>query len=146
MCVWGCERVLFVGGNGDMGRDAVCGSLDAVLTVRDNGDGTCTAGLQQGTTFTRTNCSSPIFSQIRCDTLLAALTLVFRRVNPNVPYRQSMQTWLNQLGFGVVSVLARPLVVYVDHSPLPVPQPLAPAFFSSLAQVIAGQFIILLVC
>lgn len=104
------------------------------MTVRDKGDGTCTAALLQGATYLATDCSSQIFNQ-SCNTVQAVVTLVFARANAAVAYRQNMSTWLNQLGLGGVTVIARPLTIYVEHALVPVPQYLYPDFFRSLTQV-----------
>lgn len=114
---------------------AVCGSLTNAtrVSVRDNGDGTCTAMLQQGAVSQVADCSSQLFNQ-NCDTLQAAVTLVFA-AKAAWTYRQSMSTWLKQLGLGAVTVIARPLTIYVEHAPTSVPQFLYPDFFRSLTQV-----------
>jgi hypothetical protein len=52
------------------------------------------------------------------------------------PYVQpDMQRWLTQMGIGSATVLARPLTIYVDHAPNPVPQFINPSFFPNLLQV-----------
>jgi hypothetical protein len=47
----------------------------------------------------------------------------------------NIKSWLTKLGLAQTQVIGRPLTIYVDHTPFPVAFPLAPAFFTSLAQV-----------
>jgi hypothetical protein len=46
-----------------------------------------------------------------------------------------INVWLTKLGLAQTQVIGRSLTIYVDHTPFPVTFPLAPPFFTSLAQV-----------
>lgn len=116
---------------------AVCGGLNQALliSVRDNGDGTCTASLRTGTSTSAVSCTSPVFQKV-CDSVQASVALTFARQSAAVPYSQSMGNWLNLMGIGNATVIAQPLTITVEHAAaVPVPQFIAPIFFQRLSQV-----------
>eukprot|EP00884_Botryococcus_braunii_P014746 jgi/Botrbrau1/23272/Bobra.0102s0015.1 len=118
-------------------QGVVCGSLtqSTLIYVIDNGDGTCTASFQSGSTARLVSCTSSLFGKV-CDTIQASVVLVFSRRSAATPYVQLMQTWLNGMGIGSASIIAQPLTIYVDHKlSVPVPQYIQPDFYRSLTQV-----------
>eukprot|EP00884_Botryococcus_braunii_P000973 jgi/Botrbrau1/10877/Bobra.0025s0054.1 len=110
-----------------------CGVLGDFVSVKDTGDGLCTAfGYFNGVPFIN-NCSAPLFGQV-CDKLLPQMVLTYVKATTGA-YRPQMARWLSQLGLGSLTVMARPLTIIVDHTPNPITTPLNPYFLGSLLQV-----------
>eukprot|EP00884_Botryococcus_braunii_P000975 jgi/Botrbrau1/10879/Bobra.0025s0056.1 len=110
-----------------------CGALGDFVSVRDTGDGLCTAfGYINSKPFIN-NCSAPLFGVV-CDKLLPQMVLTYMKPTTGA-YRPQMARWLSQLGLGSLTVMARPLTITVDHTPNPITTPLNPFFLGSLLQV-----------
>lgn len=122
------------------GAAAGCGSYFDTIIVRDNGDGTCTMQATIGTATIRKPCNTPVYPAFPngCPGFNSSLVLVWRRANINAPYQQNMQGWLNAVGIGNPTVFYRPITIYIEHSPNPVPT-ISPVFFTNMRQVCPAE-------
>lgn len=108
----------------------------------DNGDGTCAAfrieqqnasgpGIPIGL-----NCNSPAYApNATCGAILSSVKIGIRRVSSGQYVQPDINKWLTNMGLAGVNLIAGILTVEVDHTPFPIPQFIAPAFFTSLVQV-----------
>lgn len=119
-----------------LGGSAGCGAAGEVISIVDNGDGTCSA-LYQLSNGTKPNTCLTSFFNASCDAFAGSIEIYITYPAGTTPatYKQpAIQTWLTNLGVGNITVLGQLLTVFVDHSndgTLPL---LAPQFLTSLRQ------------
>lgn len=124
-------------GCASVGGSAGCGAAGEVITIVDNGDGTCTAlYTQSNRTSTPSTCLTPFFAT-PCDAFAGSIEIYITYPDGTTPatYKQpAIQMWLTNVGVGNITVLGQLLAVFVDHSRNGTLPPLAPSFLTSLEQ------------
>lgn len=121
---------------------AVCGSVGGFVSVTDNGDGTCSAFVTEGTVTTPiANCATLAYPSLGvCQSLRSNIKISIRRAS-SAPYVQpDIQKWLTQLGLNSIVISQGSLTVEVNHSPFPpipsaFPPTIGPFFLPNIRQV-----------
>jgi hypothetical protein len=108
------------------------------ITIRDNGDRTAryTALVAGVLMMGNLNLSSPdtFLYKKPCTFIQGTVNVVMRAIRVSYQPPQ-IDVWLAKLGLSQAQVISNALTIHVDHTPNPVPFPLAPPFLTSLRQV-----------
>lgn len=121
---------------GFCGLLTVCGTATDVITIRDNGDNTCTGSLRLGTAaLVSTNCRSLAFPRTICGSYRGFLTIIISRQRTTSYVGANIAQWLSFMGLADLNVIGGTLTIYVDNTPLQVPGPQNPNFLGKLNQV-----------
>lgn len=114
----------------------MCGIATDFITIRDNGDGTCSAALRLGTAApVGSNCQSRAFPNTVCGSYRGSLTIIIARLRTTPYVGANINQWLTNMGLANLNVIGGILTIYVDNTPLQVPGPQSPNFLSRLQQV-----------
>jgi hypothetical protein len=106
--------------------------------VFDNGDGTslCEGLKSSGGSIYDPNCVTSFFNKT-CSVYNGSIVIFMRNeqgLSGEAYVAPNIATWLNNIGLGSLTILLGDLSVYADHTPYPLPTPIAPVFFTDLQQ------------
>eukprot|EP00884_Botryococcus_braunii_P018865 jgi/Botrbrau1/5662/Bobra.0071s0008.1 len=111
----------------------VCGMPNDAIEIRDFGNGTAGAVVVKNGTFSTVNIGTNLFPGPACQTYLGSITLTAAYASNSTPYvPPAFQTWLSQLGVGLLQSIGGTLTLNVDHFPNPIPVVLNPSFLPTL--------------
>jgi hypothetical protein len=118
---------------------ADCTGYDNIL-VFDFGNGTslCEGLGQDGVLISDSNCVSSFFNKT-CSVYNGSITIVMRNeqgLSGEAYVAPNIATWLNNIGLGSLTILLGDLIVYADHTPYPLPTPIAPVFLTDMQQAL----------
>jgi hypothetical protein len=117
---------------------ADCTGYDIII-VNDYGNGTSLCeGVRLGSRerVSDVNCVTPFFSKT-CSVFSGIIEIVISNaqgLDAEAYVEPNIDTWLNNIGLGSLTALLQNVQVYADHTPYPLPRPIAPVFLTSLQQ------------